>query len=295
MRSNGIRALTFNPINPTKRRFHLFSAHHRDHRKLMIVDGKVAFLGGINISDVYSTGSSGKKSEGNLEGWRDTDIELEGPAVAECQKLFMDTWQRQGPRHPLAARNYFPPLQPSGREIVRIIGSVPNESSLIYVTLISAIHNAESKVYITDAYFAPGSQMLDEMEATARRGVDVRLLVPGTADERFVVSAARSHYSKLLDAGVKVYEWRGKMLHAKTATIDDVWSMVGSSNLDWWSIARNDEVSATILSVRFGAEMDTTFTDDLRNSEAVDPQKWKSRSIFERIEEGFARIIEPML
>ena len=297
MRSSGIRALTFNPINPTKRRFHLFSTNHRDHRKLMVVDGKIAFLGGVNISDVYSSGSSGSKSksDGNLEGWRDTDIEIEGPAVAECQKLFLDTWQRQGARHPLAARNYFPPLQRSGHEIVRVIGSVPNESSLIYVTLISAIHNAESKVYMTDAYFAPDSQVLQEMEATARRGVDVRLLVPGTADERFVVSAARSHYSQLLDAGVKVYEWRGEMLHAKTATIDDVWSMVGSSNLDWWSIARNDEISATILSVSFGHTMDAMFDQDLKSSEQIDREQWKSRSIIERIQEGFARVLQPLL
>jgi cardiolipin synthase len=262
----------------------------------MVVDGKIAFLGGINISDVYSSGSSGKnKSDDNLEGWRDTDIEIEGPVVAECQKFFIDTWQRQGPRHPLAKRNYFPPLQPSGHDIVRVIGSVPNESSVIYVTLISAVHNSESKIYITDAYFAPDSQMLKEMEATARRGVDVRLLVPGTADELFVVSAARSHYAELLKAGVKIYEWRGKMLHAKTATSDDVWSMVGSSNLDWWSIARNDEISATILSVNFGHAMDSMFYQDLKSSQQIDLEQWKRRSILERLREGFARVLKPLL
>ncbi len=296
LRESGIRALRFNPLNPMKRRFHLFSTNHRDHRKLMIIDGKIAFVGGVNISDVYSSGSgSGRKMrDGDSQEWRDTDVEIEGPAVAECQKLFLGTWQRQGGR-PLSLRNYFPPPQPSGHEIVRVIGSVPQESSLVYVTLISAIHNSESNVYITDAYFAPDSQMLDEMEAAARRGVDVRLLVPGKADEPLIVPAARSHYSALLDSGVKIYEWRGKMLHAKTATIDHVWSMVGSSNLDWWSIARNDEIAATILSVRFGREMDLMYDSDLNDSVPIDSEQWKSRSIFERIDEAFARTLEPML
>jgi cardiolipin synthase len=296
MRSNGIRALRFNPLNPIKRRFHLFSANHRDHRKLMIVDGRIAFLGGINISNDYSSGpgKSGKKSDGGSEGWRDTDVEIEGPAVAECQQIFLGTWQEQGGR-PLSPRNYYPPLQTSGQAIVRVIGSVPKESSLIYVTLISAIHNAESNVYITDAYFAPDSQMVDEMEAAARRGVDVRLLVPGTPDVPLVAHAARSYYDDLLDAGVRIYEWQGKMLHAKTATVDGVWSTVGSSNLDWWSIARNNEISATILSVRFGREMDAMFAADANHAEEIDPKQWKSRSIVERLEETLAWILKPML
>jgi cardiolipin synthase len=297
LRESGIRALRFNPLNPTKRRFHLFSTNHRDHRKLMIIDGKIAFLGGINISDVYSSGSgSGRKmSDGDSKEWRDTDVEIEGPAVAECQRLFLGTWERQGGRRPLSPRNYYPPLEASGHEIVRVIGSVPQESSLIYVTLISAIHNSESNVYITDAYFAPDSQMLDEMEAAARRGVDVRLLVPGKTDEPWIVPAARSHYSALLDSGVKIYEWRGEMLHAKTATVDHVWSMVGSSNLDWWSIARNDEIAAAILSVRFGREIDLMYDSDLNNSVPIDSKQWKLRSIFERIDEALARILEPIL
>ena len=296
LRGTGIRALRFNPISPFKRRFHLFSTNHRDHRKLMIIDGKIAFLGGINISDVYSSGSGsgGKPSDDDAKAWRDTDVEIEGPAVAECQKLFLSTWEHQDGR-PLSERNYYPQLTRKGPEIVRIIGSVPPEHDLIYLTLISAIHNAESNVYITDAYFAPDSQMVDEMEAAARRGVDVRLLVPGTADEPLIIHAARSHYASLLDAGVKVYEWRGKMLHAKTATVDHVWSMVGSSNLDWWSIARNNEISATILSVRFGHEMDLMYAGDLDNADSIDRDQWRSRSIFERIEEGFARLLQPML
>lgn len=299
MRESGIRVLQFDPLSPTARRFH-WNAAHRDHRKLMIIDGRIAILGGINLSDVYSSSMSGGKIEKedkaatDLGSWRDTDIEIKGPAVAQCQGLFMDHWVGQKGR-PLSPRQYFVPLRNEGDDIVRIIGFSPDQPSLIYITMISAINNAESNAYITDAYFAPDSQMLDAMESAARRGVDVRLLIPGSNTSSLVAAASRSHYSDLMDAGVGVYEWHGKMLHAKTATVDHVWSTVGSSNLDWWSIARDDEINATILGDRFGREMDQMFSDDLRNSDRIDPERWKSRSIFERAYEAFARAIEPLL
>jgi cardiolipin synthase len=241
-----------------------------------------------------SAGQERHPSEVDLGSWRDTDIEIEGPAVAECQRLFIDQWMSQRGR-PLSPRRYFVPLAEQGNDIVRIIGFAPGELSLIYVTLISAINNAERNVYVTDAYFAPDAKMLDAMESAARRGVDVKLLVPGASTSSLVEAAGRSHYSDLLTAGVKVYEWRGNMLHAKTATIDHVWSTVGSSNLDWWSIARNDEINATILSEGFGQEMDRMFARDLRNATEIDPAQWKSRAFFQRIWEYFARTIQPML
>ena len=299
MRDSGIRVLQFDPISPTARRFH-WATTHRDHRKLMIIDGRIAILGGINLSDVYSSslGSSihreHEKPTMDLGSWRDTDIEIEGPAVAECQKLFIGHWTSQH-GWPLSPRNYFPRLEPQGDAIVRIIGFTPGDLSVIYVTLISAINNAETNVYITDAYFAPDAKMIDAMEAAARRGVDVRLLVPGSNTSSLVEAAGRSYYSELMDAGVKVYEWHGTMLHAKTATIDHVWSTVGSSNLDWWSLARNDEVTATILSDSFGGQMDRMFYRDLRNADAIDPEAWQSRSFFERANEAFARMIQPIL
>ena len=299
MRESGIRVLQFDPVSPTARRFP-WTALRRDHRKLMIIDGRIAILGGINFSDVYASSlSGGVKREhlhkvADLKSWRDTDIQIEGPAVAECQKLFIDHWTSQHGR-PLSPRRYFVPLQNRGNQIVRIIGFSPGQLSLIYVTLISAINNAERNAYITDPYFAPDSQMLDAMEAAARRGVDVRLLVPGENTSSLVEAASRSHYSDLMDAGVKIYEWRGTMLHSKTATVDHVWSTVGSSNLDWWSIARDDEVNATILSDKFGAQMDSAFESDLENSGRIDPQTWQKRSIFERASEVFCRLLEQWL
>lgn len=301
MRESGIRVLQFNPPSPTARRFHWWSTTHRDHRKLMIIDGKTAILGGINLSNVYSSSISSHHehehedlASASLDSWRDTDVEIQGPAVAECQKLFMNHWDSQQ-GHPLSQRNYFPQLDKQGEEVVRIIATSPGDSSVIYITMISAINNADTNAYITDAYFGPDSQIIDAMKSAAERGVDVRLLVPGQADSRLISAAARSHYSQLMNSGVRIYEWRGKMLHAKTATVDSVWSTVGSSNLDWWSIARNDEVNATILGTDFGARMDQMFSDDLKNAEPIDSEKWKSRGIWERLTELFGRLVEPML
>ncbi len=178
---SGVQVLEFNPINPLVSRKE-WTLNQRDHRKLLIVDGHTAFLGGINISGVYSGGSfrfgsRAKPDEGAEPGlaWRDTDLQLQGPVVAEFQKLFLATWENQK-GEPLPGKNYFPPPEHAGPHLVRAIGSSPDESfSLIYATLLSAIASAEVSVNITNAYFAPDPQLLDALEAAARRGVGVTL------------------------------------------------------------------------------------------------------------------------
>jgi cardiolipin synthase len=261
---------------------------------MLIVDGRIAFTGGINISEVYASGLSSSARTTPQTSWRDTDISVEGPAVAQFQRLFMDEWKyQQGP--PFCSCNYFPKIERQGNHIVRVIGSVPQRFSLIYVTLISAIVSSETSVYITDAYFAPDHQMLHALEHAARRGVDVRLLLPSQSDEPLIVSAARSHYHALLKAGVKIYEWQGEVLHAKTATVDGVWSTVGSSNLDWWSIARNNEVNAIVLSHSFGDEMSLMFRNDMENSKQIELDQWDHRPLLERLDEIIAGIAEPLL
>lgn len=293
MRQNGIEVLQYRPMNPLEAKLP-WTLIHRNHRKMLIVDGRVAFTGGINISEVYASGLSSSAKDAPEQSWRDTDIELEGPVVAEVQRVFIGDWYHQdGP--PLKPRIYFPKLERQGDQIVRIIASVPERFSLIYVTLISAIVNSETNVYITDAYFAPDHQMLDALEDAARRGVDVRLLLPSQSDALLIVSAERSHYRALLKSGVKIYEWQGKMLHAKTATIDGVWSTVGTSNLDWWSIARDNEINAVVLSHSFGDDMNLMFRNDLENSKQIELDQWRHRGWRERLNETVARMIEPFL
>jgi len=293
MRGNGITVLEYRPLNPFETTLH-WSPNHRNHRKMMIVDGSIAFTGGINISEDYASGFGSNTTQTPLEYWRDTDVEIEGPAVAQFQHIFIDDWVHQkGPL--LAPRNYFPKLKAKGNDIVRVIASVPERFNPIYVTLISAIANAQTNVYITDAYFAPDHQMLRALARAARRGVDVRLLLPSQSDVPIVVSAQRSHYTRLLKAGVRIYEWQGKMLHAKTATIDGVWSTVGTSNLDWWSIARDNEVNAVILSHKFADDMNMMFANDLEDASQITLGQWAHRGLCERLYETAGRIIQPLL
>jgi cardiolipin synthase len=305
----GIAVLEFNPLNPleTKKEWLI---NNRDHRKLLVVDGQIAFIGGINISSVYSSGSgarrrpkvaetvAGNTAENavkNAAGWRDTHLQIEGPVVAELQKLFIGTWEKQRGK-PLAVKDYFPALKTQGKDIVRAIGSTPDDPySLIYLTLISAIGNAERQIQLTNAYFVPDAQLLKSLIDAAARGVDVKIILPGHSDSDLTFYAGRSHYTALLKAGVKIYERRGALLHSKTASIDGVWSCVGSANLDWRSFIDNDEVNAVILGREFAGQMQIMFAKDLEASEAIAPASWEQRSLILRLKEWGASLLQRLL
>jgi cardiolipin synthase len=291
---SGIKVLEFNPINPLTARKG-WNVNQRDHRKLLIVDGQTAFLGGINISSVYSGGSFSHQSKQRPEGgppWRDTHMQVEGPVVGEFQKLFLATWEKQK-GETLAPRKYFPKLGNKGKEVVRAIGSSPDEPySLIYATLISAISSAETSVHLTNAYFVPDPQLLAALKDAVQRGVDVRIILPGKTDSWPVFHAGRSYYAELLGAGVKIYERRDALMHSKTALIDGVWSTVGSTNLDWRSFLHNEEVNAVILGQEFGAQMQAMFETDLASSERITLEQWQQRSLGDRLKETVARIWE---
>jgi cardiolipin synthase len=294
LESSGIRTLEFNPINPLAGRKKGW-IDHRDHRKLLIVDGRIAFLGGVNISSVYSAGSAKRSkapASGNALPWRDTHVQIEGPVVAEYQKLFLATWeQQQG--EPLRGGHYFPELEEAGADIVRAVGSSADEPfSRIYVTLVSAINSAETQVWLTNAYFVPDPQLVAALRDAARRGVDVRIILPSRTDFWAVFHAGRSHYSELLRAGVKLYERQDALLHSKTALIDDVWSCIGSTNLDWRSFVHNNEVDAVVLGTDFARQLHAMFQDDLAESVRVDPDKWRHRSLLLRMKEWSARLWE---
>ena len=311
---NGIRVLEFNPLNPLTAQKD-WELNQRDHRKLLIVDGRIAFLGGINISSVYSGGSSkpavrtrterapvraaGGAPDGSPAGgveaglaWRDTDLQLQGPVVAELQKLFLATWAAQQGA-PLAPKNYFPRLEHVGKQVVRAIGSSPDEPySQIYATLLSAIASAETSVHITNAYFAPDPQLLAVLEAAAGRGVDVKLILPSQTDSWLVFHAGRGYYDRLLHAGVKIYERRDVILHSKTALIDGVWATVGSTNLDWRSFLHNHELNAVVLGAEFGDQVRAMFEKDLAASEVITLEQWRRRALTLRMKELFARAWE---
>jgi len=291
---NGVAVLEFNPINPLALRKG-WQVNQRDHRKLMVIDGRIAFMGGINISGVYSAGSSrrgSKRPAGGKPQWRDTHLQVEGPVVAEFQKLFLATWEKQKGDF-RAQRDFFPAAVNRGKEVVRAIGSSSDDAfSQVYATLLSAIGAAETAVHLTNAYFVPDPQLLAALKDAAGRGVDVRLILPGHSDSWLVLHAGRSHYGDLLRGGVKIHERRGALLHAKTALVDGVWSTVGSTNLDWRSFLHNDEVNAVVLGQEFGAQMQAVFAADLAASDQVTLESWEARSLGDRARELAARLWE---
>ncbi len=300
MAKAGIRVVEFNPVNPLTA-VRGWQLNNRNHRKLIVVDGSTAFVGGINISNVYSggyfsTGSRASASKRGADGggWRDTHLQIEGPVVAEFQKIFLQSWEKQK-GEPLAANQ--PAALPSkGRHIVRAIASTPDaKRNELYLTLLSAVTYAERNIYITNAYFAPDPQFLDALRAAAGRGVDVKLILSSITDSWLAFHAGRSHYADLLAAGVKIYERQGQLLHAKTTTIDGVWSSVGTSNLDWRSFLHNDEVDAAILGREFAAQMEAMFARDLGNSNQITAEQWSRRSPGLRLKEQIARMWEYLL
>jgi len=293
LRDVGIKVVEFNPINPldTKKSW---LVNQRDHRKLLIVDGHSAFLGGVNISNVYSSGSFVKRSSSDKKDrapWRDTHLLVEGPVVNEFQKLFLDTWKKQK-GEPLPARNYFPPPLQKGKEVVRAIGSSSDDDGggQMYNTFISAINSAETSVYLTIAYFAPDKHIMTALKEAVARSVDVKIILPAKTDSGLIFHAGRSYYDELLNAGIEIYERGDALLHAKTAVIDGVWSTVGSTNLDWRSFLHNDELNAVVLSTAFGAQMNTMFEKDLVASQRITLESWRGRPLGFRVKEQGARL-----
>ncbi|MBI5675098.1 MAG: cardiolipin synthase [Nitrospirae bacterium] len=290
LRDSGIQVVEFNPINPLKTP-EKWGLTPRDHRKILIVDGKAAITGGINISEVYS-GNPFKRKQNKKTPihWRDTDIQIEGPSVAEFQKLFLDTWLKQkGPK--LSGRNYFPVLKEAGNSLVRVVGSTPGEDNRItFIVYVSAITFAEHSIHMTNSYFIPDDQIVKALTDAAERGVDVKIILPGTTDSKLALYAQRYHYSALLKSGVKIYEHNTSLLHAKTAVVDKVWSTVGSTNMDFMSLLNNDEVNAVILSQEFAVEMEKMFVSDLADSRQIQWNEWKKRPLLERIREWFLNL-----
>lgn len=225
LRQAGIAVCEFNPVNPLRAR--IWRINNRNHRKLLIVDGRVAFTGGINISGVYSAGSFGGEARTPERGWRDTHVRFEGPVVREAQTLFVSDWRSQP---------HCPALQ--------------------------------------DA---------------ARRGVDVRLVLPGFSDFWAPLEAGRSHYEQLLEYGVRIYERTDALLHAKTAVIDGVWSTVGSTNLDWRSFVHNYEADLVVLDEAFALQLEKLFELDVAHSREITLDAWRQRGAWQRMKEWLAR------
>ncbi|HLG90122.1 MAG TPA: phospholipase D-like domain-containing protein [Alphaproteobacteria bacterium] len=295
LRAAGVKIVEYNPLNPLNARAG-YNPNDRDHRKLLVVDGKLGITGGINITEIYIYGGAetGSRDRWWLR-WRDTDVQIEGPAVREMQHAFLDAWSAQkGP--PLPQRTFFPPQTAIGHDDVRVTPEAPQKGDLqIYIALLSAIRHARSRVWISTAYFDPTPEDEEVLKSAAHRGVDVELIVQGQSDSQATLAAGRSHYAGLLAAGIKIFERRDVFLHGKTATIDGVWSIVGSSNLDARSVIWNNELAVIVLSQDFAGQMEAAFQNDRKAGTPIKFNEWADRPLGERIGEWSARLLEGLL
>lgn len=298
LREGGVQLCEYNPLRSWRRVFSR-AAHRRDHRKLLVVDGRVAFLGGVNISDVYSAGSAlgSASTSGSRDDtpWRDTHVRIEGPLVAQVQVLFIAHWNKHADCAIRPAR-YHPPAPAAGRMRGAVAACEAGRGrNPFYRALVRAIDASRHRVWITMAYFVPTRRLLRALVHAARRGVDVRLVLPGESDAWAPLHAGRSHYGRLMHAGVRIHERQGALLHAKTAVIDGVWGTVGSANLDWRSVLHNAEANAIVLDADFGARMEQMFVHDLAESREITLDSWHRRGVFQRLREGLARRFEFLL
>jgi cardiolipin synthase len=289
LRRAGAGVLTYHPINPVT----LLHANDRDHRKIMVVDGRIGFAGGINLSRAYENPrSAGMPPNGDTRYayWRDTAVEIRGPAVAELQRLFFATWKQQN-GDPVRRANYFPPLPRQGVQTVRVIGSSPGDDQpLYYISLEEAIRAARNRIWLSTGYFVPPHQEREDLGKAARRGIDLRIVVPSQSDVEAAVYAGRAAYGDLLERGARIYEMQTAVLHSKLATVDGVWTAVGSSNLDRRSVVFNNEVDVIILGADTASQVEALLRSDMAESTAVTMQAWEHRPLHERMREVDARI-----
>jgi len=262
----------------------------RDHRKILVADRRIAFTGGMNIGEEY--GSPGRKPG---QTWRDTHVRVEGPAAWEMAVVFAEGWTRTGGRpfalEPLAAEAAMGP----GARIL-VLDSRPwrghTESAAVLAAIVGA---ARRTVWLTNAYFAPGRLAVDLLGEAVRRGVDVRLLLPGWTDVPLLRHAAHGYYAGLLARGVRLFEYGGHVLHAKSLVADGYVAVVGSTNLDFRSFTFNAECNLVILDRATGGTMEEVFRRDLETAEEILPESWRRRSPAHRLGDRAARWLSPFL
>ncbi|MGH8297762.1 MAG: phospholipase D-like domain-containing protein [Steroidobacteraceae bacterium] len=297
LRAAGVKFVEYNPISKAP-----LAVNDRDHRKILIADDEVAIVGGVNLSTTYESAPAFAHALGGNKQpppqsahpiWHDVDLEIRGPVVPVLARLFRAHWrEQQGP--PLAPEPVGKET-PQGREIVRVIGSSPAIATRYYTSVLTAMRTAQSSIWMTAAYFVPTHQELRALIAAARRGVDVRIVLPSHSDIGAILAVQRSYYPRLLAAGIKVYERSDGIVHSKCMVVDDVWSMVGSSNFDQRSILFNDEVDVVVLGNKTADELRRNMLADIRHGKRITWQIVRRQGALQRMRGWFWRLWQRLL
>ncbi len=269
--------------------------NYRNHRKIIVIDGKTSFIGGINISDKYRNDTK----EGKGLYWRDTHLMIQGNATLFLQYVFLCDWNFCSENKLEFMHKYFPPIVEEGeiaQKLVQIVPSGPDSTlPVIYYSLIQAIGAAKEQILITSPYFIPGESLMDALIIAAKSGVVVKILVPGISDSKMVNTAARSYYTELLQHGVRIYQYNKGFVHAKTMVIDGELAIVGSANMDYRSFDLNFEVNAMLYSDHFATKMQDAFMEDLKHSMEINALNWLQRPKYVHLWERIVRLLSPFL
>jgi len=286
MRASGCHVAFFRPLSPLALRRY----NNRNHRRIVVVDGRLGFTGGSGVS---------RKWMGNgrvADHWRDTDVRIEGPVVEYLQAAFAENWL-EATGMVLGGDAYFPrPIEKRGDVYVQVVRSTTGgATTAMYTSLLLAMASARKSVHVTNPYFVLDEKMTEALLDTVSRGVKIVVLVPGAIDHNIVRQASRAQFGRLLRAGVEIYEYAPALLHAKTMVIDGVWATIGSTNLDNRSLALDEELNVIVYDRGVAGQMERIFLDDVKLSRQVTYESWKKRGFAAKVLEVLALPIRDLL
>ena len=260
----------------------LLRYNYRNHRRILVIDGRIGFTGGYGISEAWM-------GDGRTENhWRETNARMEGPIVKYLQAAFTESWL-ETTGNLLGGDGYFPRLEPRGNVPAQIVKSSPVGGSFQnYMLFLLSITSAKKTILITNPYFIPDDRMIEALIRAAARGVRILILVPGKIDHPITYKASRSNYGRMLQGGIEIFEYMAGLMHAKTMVVDGVWATIGSTNFDNRSFALNEELNLTIYHVPLAQRLQEIFEEDLKHSKRITYEEWRSRGLAERFFELFA-------
>ncbi len=282
MRKAGVQVEYYRPL----RWYHLARLNNRTHRKILVVDGKIGFTGGVGIADKWDGHAQDR------DHWRDIHFQAEGPVVAQMQAIFMDNWMKTK-GIVLDGEDYFPPLQFKGDIMAQVFKSSSREGSesvrLMYLMSIAA---AKKTLRFSNSYFVPDNLAIETLIAAQKRGVKIEIILPGKdSDSQITRLVSRSLWEKMLKSGIDIYEYKPTMYHCKVMIVDDAWVSVGSTNFDNRSFRLNDEANLNLLDADFAANQIRIFEQDKAHSKQVTMKEWKRRPWTEKILENLSRLL----
>ncbi len=276
------------PFSPAKTLFGFSRVNYRNHRKIVVIDGKIGYTGGLNIADRYLNGNE-------LGLWRDTFIRIEGPAVHDMQYHFLNDWYFVNNEF-ISAEQYYPPIEHYDKCFIQSVTSGPDTDwENIMQGIICAIQGAQHSIFIHTPYCIPPEGVLSALQIAALSGIDVRLMVPVNNDARLVAAAGRSYFEVLMKAGVKIYHYERNFLHSKAIVIDNYLSVIGTANMDIRSYEQNFEIASFIYDKETASILIQHFEDDMKSSHLIHPNLWRHRPRLTRYAESLARLCSPLL